>query len=72
MDAELVRTATTVELAVSECSSYGGLSVHMGAAECSVHVMQLRGGLSVHTGAAVRYTVAVDGLNCSGGSSPGG
>ena len=29
MDAELVRTATAVELAVSECSSYGGLSVHM-------------------------------------------
>ena len=59
MDAELVRTATAVELAVSECSSYGGLSVHMGAAECSVHLMQLRGGLSVHMGAAVRSEAAV-------------
>ena len=44
---------------VVECSSYGGLSVHMGAAECSVHLMQLRGGLSVHMGAAVVSEAAV-------------
>ena len=48
-----------VELAVNERSSYGGLGVYMGAAECSVHVMQLRGGISVHLGAAVRSEAAV-------------
>ena len=49
-----MRTATAIGLAFNGCSLYGGLSVHRGAAECGVHVMQLHGGLSMHMGAAVR------------------
>ena len=52
-------TSTAVEIAVSECSSCNGLSVHMGEAECSMHMMQSCCGLDMHLIAALTPEAAV-------------